>query len=304
MARKLSWFKGNLHTHTTESDGDTAPDHVAEWYHEHGYQFLVLSDHNHLTILDSPPEEKARWPLLIPGEEVTALFEERPIHIGAIGIDHLVEPQTGESVVDTIQQNVDSIKRVSGLAAINHPNYKWAFDHREIAEVQGAWAMEVFNGHHAVNSFGGGGRRSTEAMWDWLLSRGMHIYGIATDDAHHFQREFGPRRSNPGRGWVMVDAQDLRAESLLESMSRGEFYCSTGVALGELHMGSREVVVEIQQESDFAYTTVFVGQNGRRLGEEHGLSARYTLGGGESYVRAEVHASNGERAWTQPLFNA
>ena len=49
---KQKWFKGNLHTHTTESDGDADPEWVANWYKEHGYDFLVLSDHNHRTILD------------------------------------------------------------------------------------------------------------------------------------------------------------------------------------------------------------------------------------------------------------
>ena len=54
MAAQKKWFKGNLHTHTTNSDGDTAPEHVAEWYEENGYDWLCLTDHNHLTILDDP----------------------------------------------------------------------------------------------------------------------------------------------------------------------------------------------------------------------------------------------------------
>ena len=43
------WFKGNTHTHTVNSDGDSTPDEVVRWYREHGYNFLVLSDHNYLT---------------------------------------------------------------------------------------------------------------------------------------------------------------------------------------------------------------------------------------------------------------
>ena len=46
------WYKGNLHTHTTESDGDAHPEDIVEWYKQHEYDFLVLSDHNHRTILD------------------------------------------------------------------------------------------------------------------------------------------------------------------------------------------------------------------------------------------------------------
>src|SRR5262245_32769399 len=40
------WLKGNTHTHTLWSDGDAAPEKVADWYKSHGYDFLVLSDHN------------------------------------------------------------------------------------------------------------------------------------------------------------------------------------------------------------------------------------------------------------------
>ena len=51
-------FKGNLHTHTTNSDGDAKPEHVAGWYESNGYNFLCLSDHNHLTILNDSDNNK------------------------------------------------------------------------------------------------------------------------------------------------------------------------------------------------------------------------------------------------------
>jgi hypothetical protein len=43
------WWRGNLHTHTLWSDGDGFPEMVAEWYRDHGYHFLALSDHNLLS---------------------------------------------------------------------------------------------------------------------------------------------------------------------------------------------------------------------------------------------------------------
>ncbi|HZS07725.1 MAG TPA: hypothetical protein VFD58_23010 [Blastocatellia bacterium] len=46
------WYKGNTHTHTLNSDGDSTPDEVVRWYREHGYHFLVLTDHNYLTAVD------------------------------------------------------------------------------------------------------------------------------------------------------------------------------------------------------------------------------------------------------------
>ena len=40
------WWKGNLHTHSLWSDGDDFPEMITEWYQQHGYHFLALSDHN------------------------------------------------------------------------------------------------------------------------------------------------------------------------------------------------------------------------------------------------------------------
>ena len=48
------WYKGNTHTHTLESDGDSTPEEVTRWYQERGYHFLVLSDHNVLVDVDGP----------------------------------------------------------------------------------------------------------------------------------------------------------------------------------------------------------------------------------------------------------
>lgn len=47
-AAEPRWWKGNTHTHSWWSDGDSPPENAAAWYREHGYHFLVLSDHNRM----------------------------------------------------------------------------------------------------------------------------------------------------------------------------------------------------------------------------------------------------------------
>src|SRR5918997_619984 len=68
------WFKGNTHTHTVNSDGDSTPDEVVRWYREHGYQFVVLTDHNYLTSVDGLNAVHGATDkfLVIKGEEVTS----------------------------------------------------------------------------------------------------------------------------------------------------------------------------------------------------------------------------------------
>jgi len=45
-AAQPTWWKGNLHTHSLWSDGDDYPETIVDWYKQHGYHFLALSDHN------------------------------------------------------------------------------------------------------------------------------------------------------------------------------------------------------------------------------------------------------------------
>ena len=69
------WFKGNIHTHTNRSDGDSDPEAVVDWYRRNGYDFLVLTDHNHVTVLEHGARVMQEGPLMIPGEEVSVELE-------------------------------------------------------------------------------------------------------------------------------------------------------------------------------------------------------------------------------------
>src|SRR4030095_6585970 len=85
-APRLRWYKGNTHTHTLNSDGDSSPDDVTKWYRQHGYQFLVLTDHNVLTSVDALNALHGLDDqfLVIRGEEVTDRFQTKPIHVNGL----------------------------------------------------------------------------------------------------------------------------------------------------------------------------------------------------------------------------
>lgn len=108
------WFKGNTHSHTTMSDGDSAPEVVARWYKEHGYRFLVLSDHNVFTDPTNLAALVDSTFLLIPGEEITAGFRKKPVHVNGLNLSQLITPVFDSSLVGTIQKNVDAIRATAG----------------------------------------------------------------------------------------------------------------------------------------------------------------------------------------------
>lgn len=297
------WYKGNTHTHTLNSDGDSTPDEVVRWYREHGYQFLVLTDHNFLTSVDTLNALHGaddRF-LVVKGEEVTDAFGGKSLHINGLDVMARVPPQGGTSIVDVLQRNVDAIRRADGAPHINHPNFRWSITGEELQQVRNNRLFEIFNGHPQVNNVGGGGVPGLEEVWDAILSAGTLLYGIAVDDAHVFKAPGNPDVSGPGRGWVVVRAPRLEARALLEALERGEFYASTGVELADYQASARQMKVDVKATPFSKYRVQFIGKGGRLLREVADASATYDIRGDEGYVRARVLESNGRLAWCQPM---
>jgi len=300
----MTWYKGNIHTHTTESDGDEEPIKVTKWYKDHGYDFLVLTDHNHRTMLNYQEDNSSLdIPLMIPGEEVTVQLEggDIPVHINGIGIERVVEPIDASDVVSTIQANVDAIRQAGGIASINHPNYKWAINHHHMIQVSGATLIEIFNGSPSTNNYGSKTKPSTEEIWDKILSSGKIIFGAATDDSHHYH-DFHRSKANPGRGWICVQANSLTQEDIMNSLRKGNFYSSTGVELDNLKITESSIEINICEEGTSEFTTVFTGTDGRKLFDTDSFSPVYKIPNSEKYVRATIYSSSGAKAWAQPIF--
>jgi hypothetical protein len=297
------WYKGNTHTHTLNSDGDSTPDDVVRWYRQHGYQFLVLTDHNFLTSVDGlnalhGADEKF---VVIKGEEVSDQFDGKPLHMNGLDVNARVAPQGGSSVVDVLQRNAQAIRNANGIPHINHPNFRWAITRAELEQVRTNKLFEVFNGHPQVNNLGGGGVPGMEEVWDAILSNGMLLYGIAVDDAHVFTQPGNPDVSGPGRGWVVVRAPRLEARALLDALERGDFYASTGVELTDYQATAKRITVTVKPTPFSKYRIQFVGKGGRILREITEPTATYDIRGDEGYVRARVIESNGRMAWCQPV---
>jgi hypothetical protein len=201
VSQPARWFKGNTHTHTTNSDGDTPPEQVARWYKSRRYDFLVLSDHNVFTDPATLSSLVDSTFLLIPGEEVTTAYQSASVHVNALDIKRVIPAPKGNSLLETVQNTIDAIRAERAIPHINHPNFRWSIDTTVLWRMRDDRLIEIHNGHPTVHNEGGGDWPGLEDAWDALLTRGKRIFGIAVDDAHHFQQEFAPERANPGRGW-------------------------------------------------------------------------------------------------------
>jgi hypothetical protein len=288
------WLKGNTHTHTSMSDGDSPPAEVATWYRDHGYDFLVITDHDKITRVAG-----VEGIVLIDGEEVTDRLPKKPLHVNAIGISEVVPPQHGETPVDVLQRNVDAVRKAGGIAAINHPNFGWAFGAEELKKIDGATLLEIASGHPYVNMQG---PPSVEAMWDELLTSGKRIWGVAVDDSHHLKRPWDVDIAPPGKAWIVVRCEKREGNAILDAIRRGDFYASTGVELEDFVASEKSLEVKVREKNGAHYRVQFIGKGGRVMQETTGAIATYAIRGDEGYVRAKVIDSNGKAAWCQPRF--
>lgn len=298
----MNWYQGNLHCHTTNSDGDSTPAVVAGFYRDMGFDFVALTDHNHLT---QPSEGGDLGPkfLVLPSSEYTSGFNDIPVHVNGIGLNRPVLVEPASSVLDALRRGVEQCKLQDALCMLNHPNWCWAFGAAEMAQAGGAHLFELFNGSYTCNSEGSPSRPSTEAMWDELLSQGIRIWGAASDDCHSYKiLPFNPHRDPPASGWVVVRAASLTQAALIASLKAGDFYATTRILLEDVLVEKAKLSLRIKPWGEIHFLTSFIGRGGKVLKQQEGLHPVYEFKGDEGYVRARVNCSDGHRAWTQPVF--
>lgn len=270
-------------------------------------------------------EEKGKF-LIIPAEEITDKFEDKSIHVGAINIKEVINPQGGASVMETMQNNLNAVYRQRETTGqpmfphINHPNFRWSVKYEDMVGLKGERFFEVYNGHPHVHNYGDSTTMGMEELWDRLLISYLDqgkdlLYGLATDDSHNYL-EFNAQNSNPGRGWVWVKADELTPASLIGAMEKGDFYATTGVELKNIEFSRNRLRITVKPKAGENFTIQFWGarsgsKQGVLLGEVKGTKAEYSLKPGDRYVRARIISSklqenpfqegDLETAWTQPV---
>lgn len=268
----LQWYRGNLHAHSNLSDGDAAPEAVAAWYREHGYDFLALTDH------DVVPDD-ARWEqlaaqaarpgafLLLRSVEISDAVGPVSVHVNAVDVDGPVAPARLDDVGATIEADFAAAAARARpgsegpLLQLNHPNFPWAIPAERLMRMRGSQLFEVYNAHPVSNNPGDGLRPSVDRLWDIALAWRLDVLGLpplyatATDDAHHY----GGGGAAPGRGWVMVLADALEPSSLVRALRAGRFYASTGVRLERIVATEDRLEVEVAPEDGVEYRIEFIG---------------------------------------------
>ncbi|MCY1719449.1 CehA/McbA family metallohydrolase [Prolixibacteraceae bacterium Z1-6] len=324
---QYQWYKGNTHCHSTISDGDNPVKKVIKSYHDRGYNFLVVTDHNFLVDTDTVlyDEPLRNDFLLIQGEEVT---DQKSVHTTALNISEYVRfsndpnqekdlqkrreeittalrTEVNISKSEILQMHVDGIRKAGGTPFLNHPNFADGLQVEDIFAVTNLHHMELYNGHPYVYNWGKEEHISVEAKWDSILSRGHIMYGVAADDMHNLETR-SEKDANPFRGWIMVKSKQLTPHAIQAAINNGDFYSTTSVTLKTCEMNAKKCVIEvdpittmnevktslsvprIDETGEEGFLIEFIGQGGKVLAQKAGIKARYKLQATDRYVRSRI----------------
>ncbi len=294
------FWRGNLHTHSTRSDGVLAPEEVCRRYRAEGYDFLALTDHfigsYGYPIVDTVPMRSAGFTTILGAELHSGAMANGELwHILAVGLPPDFAPANSPDFhVHPGQESGPDIATravaAGAFVAIAHPQWS-GLTLADARSISVAHAVEVYNHGCAT----GCDRPDGFAIADLLLTEGRRVSLIATDDAHFSEPDhFG--------GWVMVKAAENVPEALLAALKRGDYYSSQGPELRDVRLERDHVVVECS-----AVSTVIAMGAGTGAKGVHGQSmtrADVPLArlNDSPWLRVAVIDAAGKRAWSNPIW--
>lgn len=282
------WYRGNLHVHSTASDGERPAGEVLAWYRTQGYHFLALTDHDLLSQAQTPAADF----ITLSGIEVEGSDPGAGIyHLLGLGAGR--PPAMEPHQVLPLQEAVNRVAAVSRLVVVAHPYWSGQRS-TDLFGLEGCSTLEVYNGGCDVDDAKG----TSAVHWDDLLAAGYRWRAVAVDDAH-----WRTGTKDAGLGWVWVKSLALDQEAILSALEQGHYYASSGPRIESIDLDGRRVRVRCSP----AVAVDFVGNDyhTRRISAPAGQTfteTEHRLSTSHRYVRIAVGDAQGHWAWSNPLF--
>lgn len=302
-----SFFKANLHAHSTHSDGKLTPQEMKSLYQQYGYSILAYTDHNVLNYFHELDDENF---LVLCGYEVDAYTHnsyggfEKTCHLNAIARNPesaILVPKPEYSIT-LINKTIQTLVENDFIVNYNHPCWS-AEEPKDYLELKGLTAMEIYNYGCEIDTNDGDSR----GHYDIMLKHGMKLFCIATDDNHNGEAvSDSPIVSDSCGGYTIIKAPSLSYDNIIKAIDNGDFYCSTGPEIYDYYIQDNKLCINCSPAQGIFIKTNNIGAgyritsvNGDLTHTEFDLS---NLRGNETYLRVEITDSNRKMAFTNPYY--
>ena len=321
--REKNYYKANLHTHSTYSDGKLSVDEIKALYKKRGYSVVAFTDHEHL-INNSHLNDENFLAITscevaikeFPEQSTLKNHQMRVAHLNFYALDpeNTLTPcynSVYDHFINDLNRNLIrydgeydrvyspeginemvSIARENGfIVSYNHPT--WSLENAtDYLNYDGFFAVEIYN-HACVNAYG----FCDEHVLDDFWRAGKPIFCTAADDAHSYREEAGYDACG---GWVQIATPRLTYKDIMHSLRVGDFYASSGPEIKSLII--EDDIAKIEFSDCVCANLITSGRRADRKYAAHGETVNYAefkLTEADSWFRITVTDKNGKKAWTQ-----
>ncbi len=301
-----NFYKANLHSHSTFSDGKFTPFELKKLYMDKGYSVIAFTDHKKIFSHNDLTDQSF---LALNGCELHFRTEAPDINIAYAKCCHInlisKTPKITEGEydysIDYSPQNIaKTIKKATEdgfLVAYNHPT--WSMEaYEDYKDYGDFYAMEIHNTNaitRAIDEFNIQG-------YDSLLKDKKRVFALATDDNHNFY-PLDSQQCDSFGGFVMINAPKLEYRTIINALEKGDFYSSQGPLINELYFEDGKVYIKcskakkIRLNTDSRRFSMVCAENGEYLTEAVLDTAESDL-----YFRITVTDKDGNSAFTNGYF--
>lgn len=319
------FYKANLHTHTTISDGSLSPEEIKSEYMKRGYSIIAYTDHdvfiphNDLTDENFLALNGYEMEILQPFKSGHPQQTSKTCHMCFVALDKDKTKQacwhrTGYLFANAVnyRDKVDfdpslpdyereySSKGISDMMRIgrengffvtyNHPT--WSGEtYEDYMNYDNMHAMEIYNTECQLI----GAEDYNARVYDDMLRGGKKLFCVATDDVH--------AKVSIGGGYIMIKADKLEYNTITDALLNGDFYSSTGPEIKELYIEDGILHVKTSPAKIIALSTKH-----RRFDKVRGDYGNLVSEGAfkvfdyDGYIRITVIDEQGNRANTNAYF--
>lgn len=283
------WFKGNIHAHTTNSDGWFSPESLVRSFHASGYNFLAITDHWKLTSLNFKNSDDF---ILLPGTELNGgATAAGDFHIVGLGIKKKIEMLRQSADMYSAQDLIDMVHEAEGMAILAHPSWN-SVTSADILPLEGLLGLEIYNSGCDAEIARGYG----DIQYDEVLARNKKMFCVAVDDCHRIYYD-------AFKGWIFVKAKQLTEKAILSAIKKGNFYSSQGPVIHDIDISKSfiKIVSSPAKRVNIIANPRYGHSEIAREGEFF-TEVKIHLREEVRYFRVEVVDSVGRKAWTNPYY--